>query len=63
MGKMIVQITSSVISVLFFDITQRIVASPYRLFGTCFFLDFLKLEDGTGMLSRNVGKALPLCAA
>jgi hypothetical protein len=27
------------------------------------FLDFLTLEDGTDMLSRNVGKGLPLNAA
>jgi hypothetical protein len=28
-----------------------------------FFLDILTLEDGTDMLSRNVGKRLPLDAA
>jgi len=61
---MIVQITSTVISVLFFDITQRIVESSYQCFGTAyFFLDFLKIEDGTGRLSRNVGKVIPLRAA
>jgi len=66
-------------SALFWDITQYRVVIPYRLFGTTyrshlqvsrnprrnsdFLLGFLTLEDGTNMLSRNVGKELPLHAA
>jgi len=40
---------------LFWAITQRVVAIPYRRFGT--------LDDFTDSLSRNVGKELPLHAA
>ena len=55
-----------VISVLFWDITQRIVAIPYRRIGTtnrCHLFGSLTLEDGKDWLSRNVGKELPLLAA
>jgi hypothetical protein len=65
-------------SALFWDITQRRVVILYRRFGTTYrsnlkgssyhevmksFLDFLTREDGTDMLSRNVGKQLPHDAA
>jgi hypothetical protein len=43
-------------SVLFWDIAQRIVV-------ICCFFDFLTLEDWTCLLSRSVGKELPLYAA
>jgi hypothetical protein len=62
---------------LFWAITQRVVAISYRIFGTTYrshrqvsriqiLLDpfgFLKPEDGTDRLFRNVGKILPLLAA
>jgi hypothetical protein len=41
-----------IIYTLFSGITQRRLVILYRRF----FLDFLAVEDGTGMLSRNVGK-------
>jgi hypothetical protein len=57
------------ISELFWDITQRLVAVLYNRFGTTyrvpsfFFLDFLILEDVTDGLSRNVKTELQLKAA
>jgi hypothetical protein len=59
---------------LLWDITQRRVVILYRRFWTIYLIikgqevqeekvDFLTLEDGTDMLSRNVGKGLPLDAA
>ena len=64
---------------VFWDITQFIVVIPYRRFGTTyrshlqgsinprrkrvFFWNFFTFEDRTDMLSRNVGKELPLLAA
>jgi hypothetical protein len=59
------------ISVLFWDITQRRMLMLYRRFGQPIRpifkgqeeLDFLSLEDGSDRLSLNVGKALPLDAA
>jgi len=53
---------------LFWAITQRVVEIPYRRFGTTCQSHlrrsgFLTLEDFTDMLSRNVGKELPLLAA
>jgi hypothetical protein len=61
-------------SALFWNITQRRVATFTDVSGQCigsifksqevlFFLDFLTLEDGTDTLSRNVGKGLPFDAA
>jgi hypothetical protein len=47
---------------LFWDITQRRMATIYRRFGTIF-LNFLTFEAETNALSRNVGKWLPLDAA
>jgi hypothetical protein len=58
-------------SALFWVITKRILAIPYRRFGTTFrshlqgqeiqfFFNLLTLEDGRDRLSRNVGKELPL---
>ena len=56
---------------LFWAITQRVVVSPYRRFGTTYrshhqgsrVLDSLNLQDGTERLSQNVGNELPLPAA
>jgi hypothetical protein len=56
-------------SELFWDFRQRRMVIPYRRFGTTYqtriqaFLGVLTLEDGTDILSRNVGKKLPLYAA
>jgi len=66
-------------SLLFSDITKRIVVIPYRSFGTTYWSifkgpgtyrshhqgsrNFLTLEVGTDTFSRNVGKELPLYAA
>jgi hypothetical protein len=62
-------------SVLFRGITQRRVVILYWRFGTAYqshlqgsrspriFLDFLMLEDGTNMLSQNIGKGSPLDTA
>jgi hypothetical protein len=47
---------------LFWDITQRRVVILYRRFGTTYRSNFLTLEDGTDMLSRNIGKVFPLYA-
>ena len=52
-------------------VSQRVVVIHYQRFGTTFLsrLEGLKnprlltLDDGTDMLSRNVGKDLPLLAA
>jgi hypothetical protein len=64
------------VSAPFWDITERQVVIVYRRFGktyrshlqglgspNLFFLDFFIVEDGTDMLSRNVGKQLQLDAA
>ena len=63
-------INSTLRFALFWDITQRRVAIPYRRFGTTYppqrkgsKRNSLALEDRTHTLSRNVGKELPLCAA
>ena len=57
-------------SVLFWDITQRIVVIPYRRFGTTYLsylqgsnprLVSLTLADETDKLSRNVGSELIRC--
>jgi hypothetical protein len=53
---------------LFWDIAQRVVAIPYRRFGTTFPSYFqgwrvLSLEEGADLLSRNVGKLLPIYCA
>ena len=59
---------------LFWVIAQRVVVICYRRFGTNYRSHiqetgipepkgFLTPEDGTGSLSRNVGKKLPLLAA
>ena len=53
-------------SALFWDITQCTLVTPYQLFGTIYqphHQYILTLEDGTDLLSRNVGKELPPCAA
>jgi hypothetical protein len=59
-------------SALLLGITQRRLVILHRRFGTTYrfifkgselFLEFLTLEDGTDMLSRNVGEGLPLDAA
>jgi hypothetical protein len=55
---------------LFWAITQRVVLSPYRHFGSIYqsqlqgsrVLGSLNLEDGTDRLSQNVGNELPLPA-
>jgi hypothetical protein len=55
-------------SALFRDFTQRRMVASYRCFGTTYqshikmssSLDCLTLEDGTGRLSRNFSKKLPL---
>jgi hypothetical protein len=39
---------------------QRRVVIPYRRFGTSYRSHFFILEDGTGRLSRNVGRKLLL---
>jgi hypothetical protein len=43
-------------SALFWGVTQRRMVIPYQ----SFFLHFLTLEDGTDMLSRNVGRLISL---
>jgi hypothetical protein len=58
------------ISVLVWDITQRVEIIYYRSFGTIYspifkckdYLDILTLEGCTDRLSRNVGKELTLYA-
>jgi hypothetical protein len=61
-------------SVLFCDISDRMVGTRYRRFGTNFrihfkgreiqrakdFFDFLNFEDRVDILSRNLGNILPL---
>jgi len=55
---------------LFWAVTQRLVITAYRRFGTTYRpsskvknSNFLDLADGTRKLSRNVGKELPPHAA
>ena len=58
---------------LFRVVKQRAVVIPYRSFGTTYWshpqgsriraFGCLNPEDGSDMLSRNVGKELPLLAA
>ena len=53
-------------SALFWDITQRTLVIPYRIFSTThqsYHQDIMTLEDGRDLLSRNVGEELALCAA
>jgi hypothetical protein len=59
-------------SALLRDFTERIGVVPYRRFGTpigpiskgqVVQEELLTVKDGTNMLSRNVGKVLPLYAA
>jgi hypothetical protein len=59
--------TTSPRTALFWVITQRVVVISYRRFGTTYrsrlqvsrISSFIP-EDGTDMMSRNVGKKLPL---
>jgi len=51
-------------SALFRAITQCVVVIPYRRFGTAHRYHLQRSrQGGTDMLSRNVGKKLPLQAA
>jgi hypothetical protein len=47
----------------FTDVSGQSFGPIVKVQEVLFFLGFLTLEDGTEMLSRNVGKGLPLDAA